>query len=323
MSATRNISSSLVITLLIIFLTVSAPVSAAVDARCERAFTVGTKDVLRGEGYGGDTPVRIDVEQPGIVTLEVTAAMDGSIEPKLGTLPCGATAPGGVATLLSRSAKRMILAVHAPGTCFLRVAAQDPRQSLGSFRLTTGFSPRVPTVASLYTHVVNPDPDKKNFAEDPVADTHVVNPDPDSPLSATAAELDTHVVNPDPDGRSPAGCWSPIEDDHGDTAGCATAVQLNSTITGTVDNAWGDDEDVFVFDLTTLCTLHIETTGEVDAVGALYDQAGHRLTMANGDDQDAGLRMAATLVPGRYMLRLGGRLGSEGSYAISVWTSEW
>ena len=85
-----------------------------------------------------------------------------------------------------------------------------------------------------------------------------------------------------------------------------------------IDNGWGDDRDVFVFELDRTRTVQLETAGEVDTFGGLYDRRGQRLA-ATGDGGDgANFRLVKTLSPGLYFVRVEAEAWSQGAYDLTV-----
>ena len=86
-------------------------------------------------------------------------------------------------------------------------------------------------------------------------------PGPDGP------EVEPEIIDPDPDGltASSAGetlpalrqvlffeptCRRTSTDDHGDTLSCSTPLVSGRSVVGELTNEWGDDSDVFSFQLT-------------------------------------------------------------------------
>ena len=112
------------------------------------------------------------------------------------------------------------------------------------------------------------------------------------------------------------------QDDHGDTPLCATPLHPASGVSGTIDNAFGDDEDYFTFTLAAQETVRIEIREGGEAYGLLYDAKGHRLLAGNAcqgmDGQGIDTRrLVKTLGPGRYYVRVAGSGNSSQPYGVS------
>ena len=74
---------------------------------------------------------------------------------------------------------------------------------------------------------------------------------------------------------------APRADDHGDTEGTATQINVPSRTDGELEQS--DDVDVFRFHLSSLERLYVETTGQTDTVGELRGPDGLQY-----DDNDSG-----------------------------------
>lgn len=115
-----------------------------------------------------------------------------------------------------------------------------------------------------------------------------------------------------------APCDQGETDDHGDASLCATAIDLDGSDTGQVDNVDGDDEDFFSFVLSAQTSVEVLTTGSTDTYGSLYDEDGQRLDSDDDSGTDYNFRIARTLGAGRYFVRVEGASGAEGSYGLEV-----
>ncbi len=121
-------------------------------------------------------------------------------------------------------------------------------------------------------------------------------------------------------GRGPldALCNAGERDDHADALLCATPMALGRSIRGEMDNGWGDDHDVFSFELTAAGTVRVATAGEVDTFGGLYDRRGQRLAAAASGGEGANFRLVKALPPGLYFVRVEAEAWTEGSYSLGV-----
>lgn len=120
------------------------------------------------------------------------------------------------------------------------------------------------------------------------------NPDPatrTATLYVTAGGITrTHVVT---QSAAPA-------DDHGDTRATATVVTANSTTGGNLETE--GDEDYFRIDLATGGLLSVQTTGNMDTRGMLFDSQGVLLQEDDDKGTDVNFRLAASLPAGTYFI---------------------
>ena len=110
------------------------------------------------------------------------------------------------------------------------------------------------------------------------------------------------------------------EDDHGDTFGTATLVELGTSVEARIDP--GDDRDVFKIDLSDASgptDLWVYTRGEFDTYGGLYDSAGTLITL-NDDgffaDQIRAFSIRSVVPPGVYYVIAVSYLGESGDYTL-------
>ncbi|HEX9735998.1 MAG TPA: hypothetical protein VGG06_28890 [Thermoanaerobaculia bacterium] len=114
-----------------------------------------------------------------------------------------------------------------------------------------------------------------------------------------------------PDGGSgPFGSFLCHDSDGGTL--CAAEVRFGGRFQ--VDAETGPDAYTFV--LATHETVRLETRGEIDTRGALYDAVGRRLTADDDGGQDRNFRITRTLAPGRYYLRVAANVLPEASYEL-------
>ncbi len=115
----------------------------------------------------------------------------------------------------------------------------------------------------------------------------------------------------------------PTDGDHGDLITCAASLKSEKTLAGALWNTGMADDDYFTFALTTQQTVLIETRGETDTFGGLYDRRGYRLAADDDGGSGDNFRIAKTLVPGRYYVRVEGWGATEGAYTLMLETSDW
>jgi hypothetical protein len=78
------------------------------------------------------------------------------------------------------------------------------------------------------------------------------------------------------------------QDDHGNTIGTATPVQVNVNVAGNIEI--GEDDDYFKFSVNTSGAYQIETFGNTDTLGELYD-SNYQLIATNDDGINTNFRM--------------------------------
>ena len=115
-----------------------------------------------------------------------------------------------------------------------------------------------------------------------------------------------------PDGR---------DDDHGDTLATATTVALASATAGALESAL--DVDAFRFDLPSLGTLRVWTSGNTDTRGSLRGVEGNVYSYDQVTDDDSGaggnFLIEETLGSGPYAVEVHGfRSATTGSYDLHV-----
>ena len=309
--SSQKVRSILLTSLLAIASSLYATSAQGVDDGCAGATPVDLNSSMRGYSDKQGEPFffRLEVPSPGI--LAVNAAVPGTApaEPKLGFVGrgCGAPKTGSEPVVLERSATHLVLIAQASGSYLFRVASQDPSLPLHELKLRTGFASN--TAGGRLSGKGGEDEEEIEIE----ADSLVFSGQGESrSLQSQLHEL----------------CRRGEVDDHGDSFTCATLLSPGRDTEGEIRNGWGDDDDVFMFVLgdsrgTKLWALEIETTGDVDTVARLYDRFGTRLETGNGGGRGGNFRIARTLGPGVYFVRIGGRDGAEGVYGLSVEASAW
>ena len=325
----------------------SATTTSASPQHCSNAPTIGLDETLRGEGRQAGAPDCFRLRMPaGLLMFDLAVPGIAAAEPRLGLLGprCGRSAD---VDLIERSASHLLVSSDAPQELTVCVGAQNPRQELGEYKLRTAFVDLAEYGAKKVDEIeVEPDPfggctqkvDEIEVEPDPFGgctqkvDEIEVEPDPFAAGCLKAEEIE---ADPDPSPvasrlkkskRIPthssdrtywALCRADSLDDYPDNMLCATAIELGRSIRGEISNGWGDDHDIFAFELTTVQTVLIETSGEVDTFGGLYDRSGQRLATAGDDAENAQFRLVKTLQPGMYFVRVEGIAGSRGDYTLA------
>lgn len=290
---------------------------------CGELVLLAPGETWRDPGYGDPgTCWAVEVDTDGWLIADLLQGADSSAarllwtdRQRLGT------------AVVHYSATSLILAV-TPGRYRLQVLPDDPETALAPFRLQV---------------------DLVEIAGEGERDTELeLEPDP---LTAGChnGEGDTELeLEPDPLTGAPAAdgprvsAWLQTSgdgvqrlchrgsDDHGDRFVCATPMVLGRSMTAQLGNEWGDDLDVFRFRVSALEPVEITVRGVATFFGGgggeltaeLYDRAGQRLAVLPQDTAlplgATGLRLLRTLVPGTYLLRIGGRDLAEGEYSVRV-----
>ena len=113
-------------------------------------------------------------------------------------------------------------------------------------------------------------------------------------------------------------------DDHGDTIETATAVTLDTFVSGTINPA--NDADYFSIEIDTQTDVNIFTTRNLDTIGTLYD--GTNTFLQDDDDSGEGLNFLISRRlddPGTYYIEVGSFGSSSigiGNYTLHVFTDD-
>lgn len=294
-----------------IFFISSSGIANAIEENgdpCADAALMELNGSLRGYDDRGHEPllVKLEIPSPGILSLDVSVPGSARALPKLGLADaaCGASATEPV--VLERSAAHLVLAAQRPGPHVFQVASQDPAMPLHDFKLISGFSPDA----------------AERLVDKGGEDEEIIEIEPDPLIYVDPAE------NRSLPSRLHDLCRRGETDDHGDTFTCATFLIPGRDVVGEIRNGWGDDGDVFRILLgaageAKLWTLELETTGPTDTFGGLYDQFGSRLEKSDEAGDGGNFRIVRVLPAGTYYVRVEGRNGAEGFYALSVHAAPW
>ncbi|MCP4655761.1 MAG: hypothetical protein GY856_10120, partial [bacterium] len=186
------------------------PAEASGGVLCADAAPLNLNATVRG--FAADEEqgrFRLEVETPGIVTLEVAAVGEAAVSPRLGLLT-GSHDP----IVIEESATHLAFAVRRPGNFCVRVAAQDPRRPLGAYKFTahfveaevrdqelagelgwfrtvetTFYASGIPSKAE--DHEVDPDPSRVELGRQPLVSLVTLT-------GAAALKEEDHEVDPDP-----------------------------------------------------------------------------------------------------------------------------
>ncbi len=307
-----------------------------------------------GGGEGSNGCFEVDVATAGLLLIELSTPHATAAPPRLMADGADKLAPPGEdAFLVKSSATSWLVSVAEAGSYRLRVAAGDPRLTLPSYKLRTAFLARDEHDFKENEGELEDEPDpivtctgtfafKENEGELEDEPDPIVTCTGTFALKENEGELEDE---PDPFMGGPLGesrqgwdvydlalasmelrqalaelCVRGEADDHGGSTLCATPLGPGAAL-GEIQNPWGDDEDVFRFDLAGPRTVEISTRGTTDTMGELYDRHGNRLGHADGGGEDGNFRMVRTLSPGAYFVRVAGERYASGPYVLTVRTS--
>ncbi|MEM7582272.1 MAG: hypothetical protein AAF560_02740 [Acidobacteriota bacterium] len=313
---------------------------------CEQPELLTTSDqARRAAGRVGESHCyRLDVTSAGLLHFDVStpaadAWMTGSPRSQARLEVTGV----GLDQTLGRTPNEL-LALTEPGALFVVIRAEDPRQPLPAYRLASRFAE---TSKSEEDDELELEPDKSEEDDElelePDKTTRLDAPftcggfrkgeeDDELELEPDKSEEDDELeLEPDKslrlEGllRKPARsaektacdrirphltrlCRSELgDDDHGDSLACSREITRQTQ--GELANGWGDDADVFRFEIESWQTVELVTEG-LDTHVTLFDRQGQRL--------DAGeTRLVRTLGPGTYFVRVEG-LRADGPYALKI-----
>ncbi len=313
----------------------STPAEARTSA-CDQAIVLDLNSVLRLPILPpGDSFLRVEVFEPGHLSLDLSASGASAADPVL--VPVRARCDGFMsprAEVLERTLSSLLLGIESPGHYVFRLTSSKPSEILSGVKVRTAHA----SFGEDEEEIENePDPfapitgchDKVGEDEEEIEN----EPDPFAPITgcpSTVGEDEEEIEN-EPDPFAPGGksaalastgiCGLGQQDDHGDTFGCATALQPQVAMLGEVANDWGDDADVFRFVLAgsklDLRQVDVSLAGETDGVATIFDRHGIRLGQQNfGDSEDS--RWTGFLQPGVYFVRVEGGSRPEGTYGLML-----
>ena len=105
-------------------------------------------------------------------------------------------------------------------------------------------------------------------------------------------------------------------DDHGNTRATATRVALPSTTTGTIDP--GNDTDYFRFEVPGRGAVEMESSGQLDTLGTLFDARGNRIVQDDDGGDGVNFRIGRTLGAGTYYFRVHSYGTATGGYTLHL-----
>ncbi len=314
---------------------------SAMDAACASAVPVDLIGIHRGYGSEPVDLLNLEVPSPGILAMDIVVPGSARRLPRLGLLhgSCGDYRGHQDIETIEHTATHLVLAVRNPGTYFFRLGAQDPRYTLGEYKLTTRFAAAAAVedepseIGPFYEKSgeneeedqPDPGPGRATSTSDSVPSRLLLSIARLGGVNMHKSGENEEEDQPDPGPGTPAQrfrlddlCRVGERDDHGDTFTCATSIAPGRSVTGEIRNGWGDDDDVFAFTLSELRTVAIEATGDAGTFGELYDRFGQRLAISD----EVG-SMVKTLGPGPYFIRVGAAGTAVGPYQLNVQVLDW
>lgn len=286
---------------------------------CQGATEVTINSSFSGYAGLGDAPhvFRLQVPAAGLVSLDIVTAADGPGTAKMGRLDgdcsVGESVPSD-SILIEEGIARLLLLSTGPETIVFRVAAQDPRFPLQSYRATIGFveAEVLQQSADLAGLKDLDNEEREDPGEIEIEPCHI--PKPRGEGSSLTDPLPTLWQQL---------CQGQTADDHGDTLTCATPLPTSpGTLLGEIRNRTryfseaGDDSDVFVFRLDESRTVDLTIQSEIATLVRLYDYRGHQLVTSDDDTVVGQARCVKTLAAGVYFVRVDGSGGAEGAYSL-------
>jgi len=279
-------------------------------------------------GLGGDV-YRVDLASAGVLNVEVADLAGQPMTLRLGPIGLDG-APGGapVAPRVVRPyPQRAVVWARVPGTYLVHVYTDRSSargRGGGRYRMEVGFA-ALPSSAALdltaQATTVSPSDTSDGGSADGTSSGDssggTVDEWDDDDVSLTAEP------NPQEAGRGATPLFVPVcglarPDDHGESFPCATAVPLGSRLVGRLERDFATDFDTFSFVLAKPATVRLETRGEPDTHGRLFDASG--ALVAEDDDGGEGVSflLLRSLPAGRYFLRVEGVGGAQGPYVLET-----
>ena len=106
-------------------------------------------------------------------------------------------------------------------------------------------------------------------------------------------------------------------DDHGDTRGTATKIELNRSVSGNIETK--GDIDYFQFSLRKKGTVTISTTGGTDTLGTLRNSLGNYIETNDDSGQRENFSIKRSLTPGTFYISVSHALSQGiGTYSLRV-----
>ncbi len=319
------------------------------DDPCITAIPIAVNSHFRSLAYDEAQPqlFRLAVPSSGILTLEVIPSSPGEAEPRIGLFSSSCDERtqldrdfmDGDFRYLAPAATTLVAEIRIPRIYYFHVGSADPAQRLGSYKIHVGFLTSFDDESSLALPSFFKTAD--GSSSPPVGDgpgESMQNEDDEEPSEEWEIDLPPALAPPEDflvsvpcpyhvlrSFESSALWLNDEDDDFPDGLLCATALRLGPSVEigGVLQNAWGDDADTFSFVLSRLRTVVIETLGDTDTAGGLYNSLGQRLAADDDGGRGDNLRIVRNLPRGRYFVRVAGADAAEGPYRLKIVTLDW
>lgn len=255
--------------------------AAGLKAELNTSLRISSADAAR--------PIYFEVPEPGLLVLDIVGRGGGNREPVLSFSEGCDRPPAERRTFesLMRSPAHWMLAVQRPGRLQFEIKADfESGRDIGDYRLRADFVPVEPLTKE---------------------DEEILEIEPET------------FREPDPT-RGPDLCGRGEVDDHADIFPCATPLEPSVEVGGDLFTPWGDDVDVFTFELDPsheLWSVLLNGAGDGELHGILFDEQGLRLEQSL-DQADDSFGLARALPPGRYFVRIEGRNLFRGQYELRL-----
>ena len=290
--------------------------AGAVDP-CSRFVELQPNETLRGSADGARVRdcFRIELSEPGLLTLDVSSSAGADVEPWLELPASRETGRPDVARyrVLEKRPAGVVAEIEAPGSVFLFVRPEDPERSLPDYKLRSAFVGTATTVVEGIVFCLL-DPGGRSRSGKSVDEEEC------EVIELGSLELGHELL-------LTASCGLGEVDDHGNTFPCATplasfpsleahdAGPAEIAVVGTLGSP-NDDQDFFTFELAEEKVVEIVVRGSVPGHLTLYDGRGLRL--GSWGTGRSFSRLVRNLPAGRYTLRLRGDLDGEDEYVLSL-----
>lgn len=305
--------------------TLRAATAAPSPIDCGSAVPLTPGETWRDPGtWASSACFTVEVDETGVLVAELLLP---ATTPDAHLTWLDSDAP--VSTRLQQTGTTLVLAA-GPGRYRLGVRTDDPAARLGPFRLWIDLAEPAPSLALRNRGAHGEHDSELELEPDPLValcpDGEVLDPNTGRCRPGSTAAAPSKLQPLERSGWT-ALCRRAVardtRDDHGDTFTCAAPLTWSTPLQGRLANDWGDDRDVFRFEVESLQPVEIAarvTEGNGELFAELYDGRGQRLERMTGEGagRDPGIRRIRTLVPGTYFVRLEGRHGAEGRYSLQI-----
>jgi len=313
MFSVQRILSFVMFSASIVFAPVMTPATELTNGCGAPQILLPQDQIRHGEGRWGEAHCyRLDLESSGFLYLHVATdwALPSGARLEVFEMKGAMEKPAPLRTFLRTATERLTLL--EAGTFLVEIRSEDPRRPLPAYRLGSRFVAITPSETNGELELELEESETNGELELELEEI------------VTNGGLGLELEESEPGGGVDR-IWALFKrlcqidraDDHGDTLACATPFEHRAT--GEFANGWGDDVDVFRFEVHRWQTVEIIITAELDTHGMLFDRRGQGLGSDDGGGEDESFRLVRTLGPGTYFVGVE-EMGSEGSYSLEIRT---